>query len=250
MVNAGYNSPMFELEVSKRERTGKHSLKILREEGFLPAVVYGRKEKSTAIKINQHDFEMLFKKTGESSIISLKGLKEEKEVLIHDIDYDPITSIPRHVDFYAIEKGKKLHTKVPIEFIGVSPAVKELGGVLTKSLHELEIEVLPRDLPQHIEVDISKIVDFNDQLLVKDLMLPEGVIMLTGEDEVIASAHEAVEEVIEEVVPADLEGIEVEQKGKGEDGDGGEEGEGGGKDTASTAPKTSKQGGEEETKKD
>lgn len=207
---------MFELKASKRERTGRHSLKGLREEGFLPAVIYGRKDKSTPIKVNQHDFEILFKHAGESSIISLKGLKEDKEVLIHDIDFDPVTSVPRHVDFYAFEKGKKLQTKVPIEFIGVSLAVKELSGVLTKTLHELEIEVLPKDLPQHIEADISKIIDFSTQLLVKDITPPEGVVVLTGMDEVIASASEAVEEVIEEVAPVDLDDIEVEQKGKEE----------------------------------
>jgi len=226
---------MFEIKVSKRERTGKHSLKGLREEGFLPAVVYGRKEESTPIKINQHDFEMLFKKTGESSIISLKGLKEDKEVLVHDIDFDPVTSVPRHVDFYAIEKGKKLQTKVPIEFVGVSPAVKELSGVLTKALHELEIEVLPKDLPQHIEADISKIVDFDTSLMVKDIVLPEGVVVLTAGDEVVASASEAIEEAIEEVPEIDLDEIEVEQRGKEEARS--EEGESGGGEAKAEAPK-------------
>lgn len=208
---------MFELEISERKRTGKQDLKSLRAEGFIPAVIYGRKEESTPIKLSKKNFVTVLKTAGESSIISLKGLKDDKEALVHDVDYDPITSEPRHVDFYAIEKGKKLTMKVPLEFVGVSPAVKELNGILVKVLHELEIEVLPKDLPQHIEVDIAPIVDFDTSLHVKDITLPEGVVAITGDDEVVALASVAVEEVFEdETETPDLESIEVEKKGKEE----------------------------------
>ncbi len=206
----------FELTVEKRERTGTNSLGALRAEGFIPAVVYGKKEENTPIKLSIRDFKKAFKSAGESAIITLKGLDDDKEVLIHDVDFEPVKGEPRHVDFYAIERGKKLTVTVPLEFIGVAPAVKELGGVLVKVLHELEIEVLPRDLPQSIEVDISPIADFETSLHVKDLVLPEGVASTADPEEVVASANEAKEEVFEEPEAVDMDAIEVEEKGKGE----------------------------------
>lgn len=205
---------MFELKVEKREKTGTRSLDSLRKEGFIPAVVYGKKEPATPIKLSLTDFKKTFSQAGESSVISLKGLGEEKEVLIYDVDVEPVRGEPRHVDFYAFEKGKKLKIDVPLEFIGVSPAVKDLGGILVKVMHEIEIEALPKDLPQKIEVDITPLVDFEVQIHVRDLKLPSGVTTLMHETEVVAMVSEAKEEVFEEPVAPDLESIEVEAKGK------------------------------------
>lgn len=210
---------MFKLQVSKRERTGKNSLKELREEGFIPAVIYGKKEESTPIKLNLVEFVKAFKQTGESSIITLEGLDEDKDVLVNEVNVDPVSDEPRHIDFYAIEKGKKITVKVPLEFTGVAPAVKDLGGILVKVMHELEVEVLPKDLPQHIEVSVEGIKDFETSLHVKDIKLGDGVVATAPADEVIASASPAVEEVFEEPVAADMDAIEVEEKGKKEEGE-------------------------------
>lgn len=206
----------FELTVEKRDRTGTKSLGALRDEGFIPGVVYGKKEKSTPIKLSLHDFSKTLKEAGESSIIQLKGLSNDLDVLIHDVDFEPVKGTPRHVDFYAIEKDKKLFVSVPLEFIGVSPAVKELGGVLVKVMHEIEIEVLPKDLPQHIDVDISVLADFEHPIHVGDLNLPDGVTATPEPGEVVALASEAKEEVFEEPVAVDMDAIEVEEKGKAE----------------------------------
>ncbi|MCH7756694.1 50S ribosomal protein L25 [Patescibacteria group bacterium] len=205
---------MLELEATERKRAGKRALVSLRDEGFMPAVIYGRKEKTASIKISQHDFKKVFKMAGESSIVSIKGLGDEKQVLIHDVDFDPVTSEPRHVDFYTVEKDKKISVKVPLEFTHEAPAVKELGGILVKTLHELEIEVLPKDLPHSIEVDISSIKDFETSLYVRDIALPEGVVTLVSPNEAVASVAEAKEEIEEEKPAADIESIEVEAKGK------------------------------------
>ena len=207
---------MFELTVEKRERTGTKSLKSLREEGFIPGVVYGKKDESTPIKLSMKEFKKTFKEAGESAIIQLKGLEDEKDVLIQDVDFEPVRGEPRHVDFYAIERGKKLTVSVPLEFVGEAPAVKELGGILIKVMHELEIEVLPRDLPQSIEADISVIKDFGTSLHIKDLKLSDGVTATADGEDVIASVNEAVEEVFEEPETVDMDAIEVEEKGKGE----------------------------------
>lgn len=208
---------MFELIVEKRERTGTKSLASLRSEGFIPGVVYGKKEESTSVKVDARDFVKTLKEAGESSIITLKGLGSDKDVLIHDVDFEPVKGGVRHVDFYAVDKDAKIHVSVPLEFVGEAPAVKSLGGVLVKVMHEIEIEVLPKDLPSSIEADISVIEDFDTSLHVSDIKLPEGVTAITNAEEVIASANAAVEETFDEPAEApDMESIEVEEKGKGE----------------------------------
>lgn len=214
---------MIQLAVTERKRTGKRDLKSLRSDGFMPAVIYGRKEKTTSIKVSQREFGKVFKEAGESTIVALSGLSDEKQVLIHDVDFDPVTGEIRHADFYAVEKDKKITVKVPLEFVGVAPAVKDLGGILIKVAHELEVLVLPKDLPSSIEVDISSIIDFSTSLYVKDIALPEGVAATADSGEIVASASEAVEEEEEEVVSLDMDAIEVEQKGKKEEEGGGEQ---------------------------
>lgn len=206
---------MLTLDVKKREKVGKSS-EILKKTGDMPAVVYGPKQEAISITIPVRAFEKIWKVGGESSVIVLKGLGEDKETLIHDVDFDPVTDTPRHADFYAIEKGKKVRVGVPIEYIGVAPAVKELGAVLVKVLHELEIEVMPKDLPHVLEVDISPLTALGSQLLVKDLKFASGIVVLNKEDEVVAIASEVKEEVVDET-PVDLSAIEVEKKGKKEE---------------------------------
>lgn len=202
---------MFKLKVEKRD--SKESLGALRKSGKMPAVFYGPKETSTPIKLTIVDFKKALKTAGESTVISLEGAGIEVDALIHDFDLDPVTDMPIHADFYAIEKGKKLSVDVPLEFTGVSPAIKDLGAVLVKVLHEVEIEALPKDLPHKLEVDISGLVGFDSVLTAKDIKLPTGVELKIKLDEVIASVYEPKEEVVE-TTPIDLSSIEVEKKGK------------------------------------
>ena len=209
------------LQVRKRE--GKKSLNMLRVGSEMPAVFYGPKEKSTPIAINVVVFKKLWKEAGESTVIELKGDGIDKEVLIYDVDIHPVTGEPLHADFYVMEKGKKVTVKVPLEFTGVSPAVKDLGGILVKVTHEIEIEVPPKDLPQHIEINIESLVDFESHILAKDISIPESAELITSEDDVIALINEVKEEEEEEAEleeDTSIEDIEVEQKGKKEESEG------------------------------
>tara|TARA_Y100000310_G_scaffold63585_1_gene59056 strand:- start:44873 stop:45550 length:678 start_codon:yes stop_codon:yes gene_type:complete len=214
---------MPELEIQTREITGTKALKKLREDGSIPGVLYGPKEKTAPVTMSDREFKNVWKEAGESTIVTLKGLKEDKDSLIHDVDVDPITGEPRHADFYVIEKGKKVQVSVSLEFTGDAPAVKELGGALVKVLHEVEIEALPKDLPHSIYVDVSPLTDFNAQVLVKDIVIPEGVTAVTGPQEVVALVSEVVEEEEVSEEDPDLSQIEVEKKGKEEDADGGDQ---------------------------
>jgi len=202
---------MLTLKVQKRD--AKLNPQKIRKEGNLPAVFYGKKEKSTSIMAKFAEFEKIFKEAGESAVIHLEGDGIDVDVLVHDVNSDPVTDKIRHVDFYAIEKGKKLEIAVPLEFIGVAPAVKDLGGVLVKVMHEIEIEALPKDLPRDLKVDISGLVTFESVIFAKDIKLPEGVVLKVKPEEVVASVYEPKEEVVDET-PVDLSTIEVVKKGK------------------------------------
>ncbi len=194
------------------------SAKALRNAGLIPAVVYGPKQEPLAISVNKIVFEKLLKDAGESTVINLVGVGEEIEVLVHDVSFNPSRGGVEHVDFYAIEKGKEITVHVPLEFIGEAPAIK-LGGSLTKVLHEIEVTCKPSALPQHIEVDVTSLDDFQKQIHVADLTIPAGVKVLNDGEEVVALVQEVVEEPEEEVAPVDMDAVEVEAKGKGEESD-------------------------------
>ncbi|MEK7574732.1 MAG: 50S ribosomal protein L25 [Patescibacteria group bacterium] len=199
------------LEVLPRQ--AKEKLVDLRAKGSMPAVYYGRKQASTPIAVSAVEFSKVLKKAGESSVVTLKTKEGTLDSLIYDVDRDPVTGAFLHADFYVFEKGQKIKVKIPLEFQGVSPAVKDLGAVLVKVLREVEVEAAPKDLPHVLIVDISKLVSFNSQVTAKDITLAEGVTLIAKPDEVVASVYEPKEEVVEEA-PVDLTKIEVEKKGK------------------------------------
>ncbi|HBV00887.1 MAG TPA: 50S ribosomal protein L25 [Candidatus Taylorbacteria bacterium] len=195
------------------KRDTKVSPNTLRRAGKIPAVFYGRKQTSTPITIAARDFEKVWKRAGEHTVVNLLGAGEDIPALLHAVDKHPVTGAPRHADFYVFEKGQKLKIKIPIEFTGVSPAVKDLGAVLVKVVHDLEVEAAPKDLPQKIQVDISSLAAFGNVITAKEIKLPEGVGLVVSPDDVIASVYEPKEEVVEEA-PVDLSTIEVAKKGK------------------------------------
>lgn len=202
------------IKAEKREKLGK--LNALREAGFLPAVFYGHKKEATPIQIKKSDFIKAWKNAGESTVINLNTPSGDVEALIHEVDFDPVTGEPRHADFYVFEKGHKVEISVPLEFIGVSPAVKDLGGVLMKIMHELKVKAEPSNLPHQIEVDISSIAELEGQILAKDLSLPKGVELMENPEEVVVTVATPKAEKKEEEAPVDLSQIEVEKKGKQE----------------------------------
>ncbi len=206
---------MFTLNAEKRDVGVK--LYQIRKEGNIPAVFYGPKEASTPISVKEVDFVKAWKDAGESTVVVINVNGEQHETLIHEVDLDPVTSKVRHADFYVIEKGKKVTVKVPLEFVGVSVGVKDLGGVLVKVLHEVEIEAKPSDLPHAIEVDISALSTIDSQILASDIKLPSGVTLTENPEEVVALVSAAKEEVEVVAEPVDFSKIEVEKKGKKEE---------------------------------
>lgn len=190
----------------------------LRAEGLIPAVFYGKKQASTSIALTRSEFIKVWKTVGESGVVSLVGPSGTVDALIQEVDIDPVTEIPRHADFYVFEKGKKIEVNIPLVFVGVSPAVKDLSGNLVKVMYELTIEASPEKLPHEIEVNIASLVDFDSVILAKDIVLPSGVTLAVDEDEVIASVSAPRgDEPEEPAVAPDLSSIEVAKKGKKEE---------------------------------
>lgn len=203
---------MTTLAIEKRNTS--EDTKALRAKGFIPGVFYGPKEVSTPIKINTLEFIKVYREAGESTIVTLVDGTTEHEALIQDISVDAVKGAVQHVDFYIVEKGKKVEVTVELVFTGVSPAERDLEGVLVKVLQEIEIEAMPKDLPHEIEVSIDSLVDFDAQIHAKDIVLPAGVTLITDPDEVIVLVQAHKEEVEADVTAPDLSTIEVVGKKK------------------------------------
>ncbi|MDA1334551.1 MAG: 50S ribosomal protein L25 [bacterium] len=214
---------MEQLLAEKREVFGKQ-LSGLRASGRVPAIVYGAGSKeSLSLSVVSGDFVRLWKKAGESTILSLSIDGDgKKNVLIHDVAMDPVTQKPLHVDFYEVSKDHKLKVNVPFVFDGESRAVKELGGMLEKVLHDAEVEAFPDKLPHELIIDISKIATFDDHITLGDIKMPEGA-TLTGEPESLVAkvnpprTQEELDAELAETTDASLDDIEVEEKGKQDD---------------------------------
>ena len=206
---------MLTLDIQKRDK--KADLEALRKSGRVPAVFYGPKTENATITVSLAELKKALMSAGESTVIKLKGDGLDVDALVYAIDRHPVTEIPLHIDFYVFDKTKTVEVSVPLEFIGVSPAVKDMGGMLMKILHELKVEALPMNLPHEIVIDISLLKKFDDMINAKDVVLPEGVKLAEDPEETVITVTAPREEKEEEVKPIDLSAIEVEKKGKKEE---------------------------------
>lgn len=216
---------MLNLSAKVRKEVGE-KIKSLRAEGKLPAVLYGPKIRNISLELDYRDFEKVFKEAGESSLVSLeiKGDKKTYQVLIHDVQEDPLTSEFIHVDLYQPSLKKKIEAKVPLVFEGEAEAVKNLGGTLVRNIKEVEAKALPHNLPREIKVNIEKLKTFEDHIKISDLEISEGVEILKDAKEIIASVvpptkveeelEKPIEEKVEEVekVEGKKEEKEIEEK--------------------------------------
>lgn len=196
---------------------GEISADAARQNGQLPAVVYGPKQEATSLLVDQRTFEKAYEEGGEASIITLTGLGEDIEVLVQDLAFDPKRGGVIHADFYAIERGKELTTNVPLEFVGEAP-VEKTGATVNKILHEVEVTCRPSKLPSHIDVDLTKLDNEEASISIADLTIPEGVTVEDDAEAIVANVSAARKEESEEASEAvDMGAIEVEEKGKTEE---------------------------------
>lgn len=188
-------------------------MNAFRERNIIPAVIYGHKINSQNLWVDYLNFKKVFGEAGENTVIELDIEKEGKRnALIHEVQADPVTDKITHIDFFQIRMDEKIEAEIPLEFIGESPAVKEAGGILIKNLDEIMVSCLPADLPAKIEVDISKILTFDDHIKIKDLDISNKVKVLADEETVVAlvSPPRSEEEIaaLEEKVEEDVTKVE------------------------------------------
>lgn len=199
------------LTAQKRELTG-HKVRKLRREGILPANLFGKKIKSQSLQVNLKEFLKVFEKTGETGLIDLiiDG-KETRPVLVGNVQIEPVSDQPLHVDFHQVNLEEKVAVAVPIHLVGEAPAVVQDEGVLVQPLAEVEVEALPTDLPDHLEADISSLDKIDAAVRVADLKVPKGVAVKTAQEEVVAIINPKAKE--EEVAPAAQEVVAEGEKG-------------------------------------
>jgi large subunit ribosomal protein L25 len=211
-----------ELEVSKRDVTGK-KVRFLRRQGIVPANIYGHGIESTAINIDTRSLKHLLAHTGKTDLISIKvdDSKEPIRVLMREIQRNPLTDEPLHVDFYKVSMTEKIKAEVPLVFVGEAPVLKKVKNCSVLHLVDsLDIEALPDDLPHSFEVDISHLEELDHTVHVKDIPLGPGITLLSDPEQMVVKVAEARKEVevVPEVVEAELaeEGAEEAAEAEGE----------------------------------
>ena len=169
-----------QLQAEKRKIAGK-KVNSLRRQGILPANIYGKKIKSISVQLSLKDFDTLFKEVGETGLVELSVAGEEKPrpVLVHNVQLHPVTSQPLHTDFFQVDLKEKITAMVPLALVGESLAVKDKKGVLLHTLNEIEVEALPQDLPDKLEVDATALSEVDQEIKVGELKTPSGVTLLT-----------------------------------------------------------------------
>jgi len=243
------------IQLKAKLRTDSNN-QALRRSGAVPAILYGFGLDNQPVQINEKTFIQLYKEAGHTSLVNLiiedassseTNKTNEHVVLIREVQFHPLNDNILHIDFYQVDMAKTIRTDVPLTFIGESPAVKDMGGVLIRSHDTVDLEALPKDLPRDIEVDISIINDFDKIIHIKDLTLPDGVKLHHEEDDVIALVQAPrTEEELEQLTEETTEDVEGVEGVKDEEAEGDEEGAAEGEtkeEGAATTEETTDQGG-------
>lgn len=195
------------LEVQKRKVLGR-KVKKLRRDGLLPANVYGKTVKSVSLEVPVKDFLKVYGEAGETGLIELKVDGETKPVLIHNVQFHPVTGNPLHADFHQVSLTEKTTAVVPIELVGEAPAVEQKIGVLIQTLAEVEVEALPQDFPEHLTVDVSNLNEVNDALTVGDIKVDTKKVEIKADPSETVAKIDALAKEEEVVAPAAVEGEE------------------------------------------
>ncbi len=219
---------MEEIVLKAKSRTvlGKQ-VKALRREGMLPAVIYGHHIEPLSIVMDLKETSKSLTGLAPSALVTLDVDGTQHRTLVREKQRNKITGMLLHVDFLAVSMTEKLRAQVYIEITGLAPAIKDFDGVLVTGMDEVEVECLPKDLPERITVDISTLAKIGDGIYVRDLVVPPEVKILEEPETMVAliTAQAAVEEEVAPVVAEEAVGEEPEVIEHGKKEEEGEEGE-------------------------
>lgn len=206
------------LKAEIRKVVGR-KVKNLRSSGILPANVYGKKIASLAVQVDLKDFQKIYSEVGETGLIDLELEKETLPVLVHNVQLNPVTDTPIHVDFLKVNLKEKVEAEVPVEIEGESPAEKQGLGTIVQYINEILVEALPKDLPEKFIVDVSNLIDVDQAIFVKDIKIDTDKIQVKGnlEDIVVkVEPPQKVEEVVEQASTEAKEATVNEENSTGE----------------------------------
>jgi len=161
------------LKASARDKAKKG--KVIRREGLIPGTVYGPKTKNVDLCFAYQEFHKVYVAAGESTLVELEMSSGKVPVLIHALQFHPVTGDFIHIDLFAPDMTKEITANVPLRIVGESLGVKEQGGVIVRNRDHVTVKCLPKDLPHDIEVDISVLVNFHDSIMVSQLKVPSSV---------------------------------------------------------------------------
>ncbi len=218
----------YSLKAEPRKITGK-KVKKLRRDGILPANVYGKDIKSQSLQLPLVEFEKVWKEAGETGLVDLEVGKDSIPVLIHNLHTD-YRNTPLHADFFKVNLKEKVKAMIPVEFVGEPKAVTEKIGLLMEITPEVEVEALPTELPEKIEVNVEHLANIDEQITVADLKAPDGVQILTDPNLVVVKVaelvtKEAAEQAAQEAAAAEAASAEGTTPAEGEAPAEGTEGE-------------------------
>jgi len=206
----------FEIQAELRTIFGK-KVKTLRQEGKIPAEVYGREADNLSIQIDEKSLRKVLSGAGSTNLIAISvDGQRPLMALARNIQYSPIKKSLLHVDFYTVIMTETVSVTIPLVIVGESKLVKDEGGTLVTGLNSLDIEALPADLPETVEVDISQLKSFSDSISVADLAIPAGVTIHSSLDSMVATIQpprlaeelEALDEEIVETIIGEDTGID------------------------------------------
>ncbi len=203
------------LKARLREEAGKKAGRRLRREGKIPGIYYAHDQKNIALLFDSTDLHQIF--GNESGLLDLKiDNKKAKKVIIKEMQFDPVSSKLLHIDLMGVKMKEKINISIPIHLVGEPKGVKEEGGVLNHSLHEIELSCLPLEIPERIEVDVSDL-NLGDSIHVSDLSIEKVEILVDPEVLVanVATVRATLEETVEPEVELE-EGEEPEAEAEGE----------------------------------
>ena len=203
------------LKATRRDVTGKQ-VKALRRQGRLPAVMYGHKFEPINISLDAHEASLLIPRLSSSAIVTIDVDGEQHTALIREKQRDCVKNKLVHIDFQIVSLTEKIRTAVHIELQGLSPAVKDFNAVIVQNLAQVEVEALPRDLPERLVVDVSKLAAVGDAIHVRDLEIPARVEVFTSSDEIVVVATGAAAEEVEPEAEGAAE-PEIIERGKKEE---------------------------------
>lgn len=189
------------LIAQKREVLGR-KVSALRQKQILPGNLYGKKIKSQALQVQLDDFLSVFKEAGETGVINLSfagGKGETTSVLVANVQKNPVTDAPIHVDFRKVDLKEKITASVPVGFVGEAPCEKTGVGTVVQYVDEVEVEALPTDLPEKFEIDVSGLAEVDQAILLKDLKFDRTKITLQDDLEKIVAKVEPPQKIEEEV---------------------------------------------------